>query len=302
MTIPCSDPGARFDQLFSACTSVARAVPVSAAMVLVLGACVATETEQTNTTMTSSSSTFALPPAPPQPDELEWERVTDGATPRPTVPQVEVDDATVDPEFNDICPLPDGGAIGVGSHGLDGTTPAVWLTEDGERWESAVVDGDPFGPGFNSLNRCDSDEDRIYVAGSHGSPPSAAVWTTTDGRNFERLDHGSFPEFTSVSDIEVFSDGRIWIVGPIWAPEGDGASTIVELDDTGAIMKLERLDAPEFIAPTGFASIWSITGSADKIILLGRLWRHGGRMESALAVSGEPRPGDSSPGKERRSP
>lgn len=69
-----------------------------------------------------------------------------------------------------------------------------------------------------------------------------------------------FPDFTSVWDIEVFADGRIWIVGPIWAAEGGGAGTIVELDDTGAIMQLERLDAPEFIGPTGFANVWSITG------------------------------------------
>lgn len=254
--------------LFRACTRVARVAPALAAMVLVLGSCTATDTEQTNTTMASPSSTLTPPPAPPQPDELEWERITNGEATRQNVRQPDVDDATVNPKFNDICPLPAGGAIGIGNHGVDGATPAVWLTEDGKSWETAVVDGDPFGGGFNTLNRCDADGDRTYVVGSHGSPHSAAVWTTTDGRNFERLDHGAFPEFTSVSDIEVFADGRIWIVGPIWA-EGEGASTIVELDDTGAILQLERLDTPEFMGSTGFANIWSITGSADNIILLG---------------------------------
>lgn len=190
------------------------------------------------------------------------------------VRQPEVEDATLNPEINDVCPLPAGGAIGIGGHGVDGATPAVWLTEDGKSWEAAVVDGDPFGGGFNTLNRCNADGDRTYVVGAHGSPHSAsphsaAVWTTTDGRSFTRLDHGAFPDFTSVWDIEVFADGRIWIVGPIWAAEGSGAGTIVELDDTGAIMQLERLDAPEFIGPTGFANVWSITGTADNIILLG---------------------------------
>jgi len=238
-------------------------------MMLVLGACTATETEQTNPTTTSPSSTSTQPPVPPHPDELTWERITDGAATRQNVRQPEIDDAILNPKINDICPLPAGGAIGIGGHGVDRATPAVWLTEDGEIWETAVVDGDPFGGGFNTLNRCDADGDRTYIVGAHGSPHSAAVWTTTDARNYERLDHGAFPEFTSVSDIEVFADGRIWIVGPIWAPAGDGASTIVEMDDTGAITMLERLDAPEFLSPTGFANIWSITGSADNIILLG---------------------------------
>jgi hypothetical protein len=238
---------------------------------LLVGACTATETEQTDTTTLSSSSTATQPPPPPQLDELTWERITDGDPTRRNVTQPEVDGATLNPQINDICPLPDGGAIAIGSHGVDRATPAVWVAEDGNSWETAVVDSDPFGGGFNTLNRCDADGARAYVVGAHGSPHSAAVWTTTDGRDFERLDHGAFPEFTSVSDIEVFADGRIWIVGPIWAPEGDGASTIVDLDDTGAITKLEHLDTPEFIAPTGFASIWSITGSADDIILLGDL-------------------------------
>lgn len=249
---------------------VACIAPALVAMVLVFGSCTRTETQQTKTTMASPTSTFTPPPAPPQPDELEWERISDRAT-RPTVRQPEVDDATPNPVINDICLLPAGGSIAIGGHGVDGAEPAVWLTEDGESWETAVVDGDPFGGGFNALNRCDADGVRAYVVGSHGSPPSAAVWTTEDGRDFERLDHGAFPEFTSVSDIEVFADGRVWIVGPIWAPEGDGASTIVEMDDTGAILQLERLDTPEFIGPTGFANIWSITGSTDHIILLGDL-------------------------------
>jgi len=275
MGIPCSDRRSRIGRgLLHARTRVARIAPALAAMMLVLGACTTTGTDQPDTTTASSSSTVIQPPSPPQPDELTWERITDGIPTRHTVTQPEVDDSTLNPKINDICPLPAGGATAIGGHGIDGATPAVWLTEDGKSWETAVVDSDPFGGGFNTLNGCDADGDQTYVVGAHGphgSPHSAAVWTTTDGRGFERLDHGSFPEFTSVSDIEVFADGRIWIVGPIWAPEGDGASTIVELDDTGAITKLERLDTAEFIAPTGFASIWSITGSADNIILLGDL-------------------------------
>lgn len=253
-------------------TSAARVALALPAVVLLLGACTAAETEQTNTTTTPPSSTSTQPPPPPQPDELEWERITDGAAPRQDVSQPEVDDTTVNPWVNDICPLPAGGAVGIGDHGTDRATPAVWLTEDGKSWETAVVDGEPFGGGLNTLNRCDADGDQTYVVGAHGadgSPHSAAVWTTTDGLNFTRLDHGAFPDFTSVSDIEVFADGRIWIVGPIWTAEGDGPSTIVEMDDTGAITKLERLDTPEFIGPTGFANIWSITGSADDIILMG---------------------------------
>lgn len=270
MTIPCNDRGSRVNRmLFRVCTKFARVAPALAVMIFLLGACVAMETDQTDTTMASPFSTFTPPPPPPQPDELEWERITDEAAPRPTVRQPEVDDAIVNPNINDICQLPTGGTIAIGGHGVDQAKPAVWLTEDEKSWETAVVDGEPFGGGFNTLNRCDVDGARTYVVGSHGSPHSAAVWTTTDGRNFERLDHGAFPEFTSVSDLEVFADGRIWIVGPIWAPEGDGASTIVELDDTGAILQLERLDTPEFMGPTGYASIWSITGSADNIILLG---------------------------------
>lgn len=270
MAVPCNDRRSRVNGvLLRACTRVGYVAPALVAMVVVVGACTATDAEQTNTTMASPSSTATPPPAPPQPDELEWVRVTDGAATRPRVRQPEVDDATVDPKINDICPLPAGGAIAIGAHGVDRTKPAVWVTEDGNSWETAIVDGDPFGGGFNTLNRCDADGDQTYVVGSHGSPHSAAVWTTTDGRYFERLDHGSFPDSTSVSDIEVFADGRIWIVGPIWAPEGEGASTIVELDDTGAILQLERLDTPEFMGPTGFASIWAISGSADNIILLG---------------------------------
>lgn len=271
MAIPCIDRRSRIGRvLLHARTRVACIAPALAAMMLVLGAYTTTGTDQTDTTTASStSSTVIQPPPPPQPDELTWERITDGTPTRHNVTQPEVDDATVNPKINDICPLPAGGAIAIGGHGVDRATPAVWLTEDGNSWETAFVDGDPFGGGFNTLNRCDADGDRTYIVGAHGSPHSAAVWTTTDGRNFERLDHGSFPEFTSVSDIEVFADGRVWIVGPIWAPEGDGASTIVEMDDTGAITKLERLDAPEFLSPAGFANIWSITGSADNIILLG---------------------------------
>lgn len=194
---------------------------------------------------------------------------SDGGVTWQNARQPEVEDVTRNPGINDICPLPAGGAIGIGGHGVDGATPAVWLTEDGKSWEAAVVDGDPLGGGFNTLNRCDADGDQTYVAGAHGSPHSAAVWTTTDGRSFTRLDHGAFPDFTSVWGMEVFADGRIWIVGPIWAAEGDGPATIVELDDTGAILQLERLDAPAFIGPTGFANVSSVTGSADNIVLLG---------------------------------
>lgn len=260
VAIQCSDRTSRVSRAGShACTRVVCVARALAAIVLVLGACTTADTDQTDAAALSSP-TSALPPPPPQPGELEWERTTDGAVTRPTVRQPEVDDATVSPKINDICPLPAGGSIAVGGHGNDGAEPAVWLTEDGESWG-----------GFNALNRCDSDGVRAYVVGSHGSPHSAAVWTTTDGRNFDRLDHGAFPEFTSASDIEVFADGRVWIVGPIWAPEGEGASTIVEVDDTGAILQLERLDSPEFMSPTGFANIWSIDASADNIILLGDL-------------------------------
>lgn len=76
--------------LLRACTRVAFVAPALVAMLVVFGACMATDSEQTNTTMASPSSTLLPPPAPPQPDELEWERVTDVATTRPTVPQPEV--------------------------------------------------------------------------------------------------------------------------------------------------------------------------------------------------------------------
>lgn len=158
VAIPYNDRRSRVSRvLLRARTRVARVAPALPAMVLVLGACTAAETEQTNTTTTSPSSTPTQPPSPPQPDELEWERIIDGAATRQDVRQPEVDDATLNPMINDICPLPAAGAIGIGGHGVDRATPAMWLTEDRKTWKTAVVDGASFGGGFNTLNRCDAD-------------------------------------------------------------------------------------------------------------------------------------------------
>jgi len=110
--------------------------------------------------------------------------------------------------------------------------PTVWLSADGVEWERAWS-GDEFdgagaalGTGFSSIT---SNPDGLLVGVGMATNSQggfvAAVWTSTDGRTWERIDPDS-PAFASHTDSDVAMHDVAWGPGGLVAVGTDGGTNV----------------------------------------------------------------------------
>jgi hypothetical protein len=173
------------------------------------------------------------------PDGQSWTRVEDPAL---------SEDGTQ--RIYSLVVTPDGIVAG-GTHfhanqfGLYNLDARIWISEDGSSWE--VVDAPEFGgPGWQFINAVLAVPDGLvaaggYILGQPGRHNEAAVWTSTDGREWTRVLDPALegPGAQNISSLVLGPDGLIAVgydttpygtrIPAVWA-SSDGTHWVRSLD------------------------------------------------------------------------